>query len=245
MSAILQSPGGLFKVPEISQPEIDSFHNTHFSNAAVELFDAQFLQPENTQNYDQHYEEYEEYYEDEDDGLGYYPDGVKRTLTDEQIEIFRHSELEALSRIQINADKLKKESATMLQKARNADAAEPGADPLTTASPPLPTAEGENRVDNEHHGQREVRYGSEDGEIETDTPKPTKAEARRLKKQRSRQRKHEQRRFNPEKKPDLRKRTWDVVEAGMDSLHYDDAEVGQGDSATTHASQRRQISYDD
>jgi Protein of unknown function (DUF3807) len=39
--------------------------------------------------------EYDEY-EDEDDGLGYYPDGVKRTLTDEQISIFRHSEIQAL-----------------------------------------------------------------------------------------------------------------------------------------------------
>lgn len=36
-------------------------------------------------------------YNDEDD-LGYYPDGVKRTLTDEQIEIFRHSEIHSLLR---------------------------------------------------------------------------------------------------------------------------------------------------
>jgi hypothetical protein len=34
----------------------------------------------------------------EDDGLGYYDDGVKRTLTDDQIEMFRHSELEQLER---------------------------------------------------------------------------------------------------------------------------------------------------
>lgn len=33
-----------------------------------------------------------------DDGLGYYPDGVKRTLTDEQIAMFRHSEIQALLR---------------------------------------------------------------------------------------------------------------------------------------------------
>lgn len=37
---------------------------------------------------------------EEDDGLGYYEDGVKRTLTDEQIAIFRHSELESLRRAQ-------------------------------------------------------------------------------------------------------------------------------------------------
>ncbi|KAJ5355004.1 uncharacterized protein N7496_012216 [Penicillium cataractarum] len=39
----------------------------------------------------------DELYADEDD-LGYYPDGVKRTLTDEQIRIFRHSEIHALLR---------------------------------------------------------------------------------------------------------------------------------------------------
>lgn len=32
------------------------------------------------------------------DGLGYYPDGVKRTLTDEQIAMFRHSEIYGLLR---------------------------------------------------------------------------------------------------------------------------------------------------
>ncbi|PGH12752.1 hypothetical protein AJ79_04113 [Helicocarpus griseus UAMH5409] len=33
-----------------------------------------------------------------DDELGYYPGGAKRTLTDEQIEIFRHSEIQKLQR---------------------------------------------------------------------------------------------------------------------------------------------------
>jgi hypothetical protein len=32
----------------------------------------------------------------EDDDLGYYADGVKRTLTDEQIAMFRHSEIQEL-----------------------------------------------------------------------------------------------------------------------------------------------------
>ena len=34
----------------------------------------------------------------DDDGLGYYPDGVKRTLTDDQIAMFRHSEIQLLLR---------------------------------------------------------------------------------------------------------------------------------------------------
>lgn len=38
----------------------------------------------------------EEYYDEDDDGLGYYEDGVKRTLTDEQIALFRHSEIQRM-----------------------------------------------------------------------------------------------------------------------------------------------------
>ncbi|KAL7358536.1 hypothetical protein ACKS0A_02548 [Histoplasma ohiense] len=34
----------------------------------------------------------------DDDDLGYYPDGTNRTLTDQQIEIFRHSEIQKLQR---------------------------------------------------------------------------------------------------------------------------------------------------
>ncbi|KAL4883744.1 hypothetical protein BJY04DRAFT_23615 [Aspergillus karnatakaensis] len=40
----------------------------------------------------------EEEGEEEDLDLGYYPDGAKRTLTDEQIRIFRYSEIHALLR---------------------------------------------------------------------------------------------------------------------------------------------------
>lgn len=39
-----------------------------------------------------------DHYDEEEADLGYYQDGVKRTLTDEQIEIFRHSEIHALLR---------------------------------------------------------------------------------------------------------------------------------------------------
>lgn len=35
----------------------------------------------------------------DDDGLGWYDDGVKRTLTDEQIQMFRHSEIQQLLRL--------------------------------------------------------------------------------------------------------------------------------------------------
>ncbi|KAI4860397.1 hypothetical protein F4820DRAFT_452975 [Hypoxylon rubiginosum] len=246
MSAALQTPGSLFQVPEVSQAEIDSFHDAHFSHTAVQFFHAQFFRPENAQDDNQHYEEYEEYFE-EDDGLGYYPDGVKRTLTDEQIAIFRHSELESLRRAQAKASKIKQKSAALLQEAKEEDAKEEeeedaklGTDPKSTSPPPI----HDEGVINNDKDDGEVEDGSEDGEIEAEAPQLTKAEEKRIKRQRARRKKQEQRKFNPEKKPDLRKRTWDVVEAGMDSLDYDELEKAQ-EAAATPAAQRRRISYDD
>ncbi|KAL3422183.1 hypothetical protein PVAG01_06339 [Phlyctema vagabunda] len=73
----------------VSQDELAAFHTTHFSSTSTEHFTKQFLGPVE-----------DEYYDEEDDGLGYYEDGVKRTLTDEQITMFRHSEIQALLREQ-------------------------------------------------------------------------------------------------------------------------------------------------
>lgn len=76
-----------------------SFHETHFSHPATDHFGSHFLQPVRSIADKGPLDGAEvENPEDEDDGLGYYPDGVKRTLTDEQIAIFRHSELETLRR---------------------------------------------------------------------------------------------------------------------------------------------------
>lgn len=42
---------------------------------------------------------------------------------------------------------------------------------------------------------------------------------------------------------DLRKRTWDIVEQGVDSLDYDEME--NAGTLTEHVAQRRRITYDD
>jgi hypothetical protein len=42
---------------------------------------------------------------DDDDNLGWYHDGVKRTLTDEQVAMFRHSEIQRLLQQRRNADR--------------------------------------------------------------------------------------------------------------------------------------------
>ena len=63
-------------------------------------------------------------------------------------------------------------------------------------------------------------------------------------------RKKKKRRRNNKNKPqtegqqiDLRKRTWDVVATGLDSLDYGDDEDTPAHS--TNAAQRRRVSYDD
>ncbi|CAJ2500270.1 Uu.00g031230.m01.CDS01 [Anthostomella pinea] len=231
-----------FAEEKASKAEIDSFHEAHFSSAAIDLFGGQFLRPEQSYDDEQCYEEYDrfDYYEeeDEDDGLGYYPDDVKRTLTDEQVAIFRHSELEGLRRVEAKVAKHKSESAALLQEAKDDAAAELIAEPIKTEhgeDEDLPDAQVE---------VEDAADGSEDGEIEVEKPQLTKAEIRRRKKKAAKQKKKEGQKFQPEKKPDLRKRTWDVVEAGMDTLDYDELDA-QHDAGANPAAQRRRISYDD
>jgi hypothetical protein len=215
-----------------SQAEIDVFQAEHFSNAAVELFASDFLQPqgsyEEEEYHGDYYEEYEEYYE-EDDGLGYYPDGVKRTLTDEQIAIFRHSELEALKRAEDRTSKNNEENTPVPSKANSSD----------TAGPPA--------------SDEEVQSESDTSKLHPPkTASASKKKKRRKGKNKSKNAANEPQ--NPQKgeagwfkktiKPDLRKRTWDVVEAGMDSLDYDGVEAS-GNADGGSAAQRRKISYDD
>ena len=64
------------------------FHAKHFPHAPAPTHFVLGAEP-----IDGHYE-----YGDEDDGLGYYEDGVKRTLTDEQIALFRHTEIQTIIR---------------------------------------------------------------------------------------------------------------------------------------------------
>ncbi|KGO71492.1 Protein of unknown function DUF3807 [Penicillium italicum] len=67
------------QVPNVTLDDLQAFQSKHFPGQQPAVF---------TQENDQ----------TTDDDLGYYPDGTKRTLTDEQIQIFRHSEIHALLR---------------------------------------------------------------------------------------------------------------------------------------------------
>ncbi|KAG8408882.1 hypothetical protein J3458_019893 [Metarhizium acridum] len=154
----------------LSHNELFEFHESHFSADAVANFGSVFLNAtEKQETYESHTGE--DWNGEVDDGLGYYEDGVKRTLTDEQIEIFRHSELRHLERQQEHA-KSSKSIGSM------------------TGRSQLTSMERNNAVN-----------------LATRSSKKKKKKARSEK--------------QDDPKPDLRKRTWDVVDSGLDSLDYD------------------------
>ncbi|UKZ65375.1 uncharacterized protein TrAtP1_006569 [Trichoderma atroviride] len=172
MLARMQTNELSFKVPQITSDELLEFHQSHFSNEAAADFGQSFTSlPPQQVSHDQLYGEWGEE-DEEDDGLGYYEDGVKRTLTDAQIEIFRHSELRELKR------QREKQAQAKSGTPRDASANE-----THTASPHDPGTS-------------------------------TSSRSKKKKKKKSKA-------VKQEPKPDLRKRTWDVVEAGLDSLDYD------------------------
>ncbi|THY65699.1 hypothetical protein D6C98_00025 [Aureobasidium pullulans] len=72
------------RVPSVTEDDLRRFYNKHFASlGSSNRHHGAILSAE---------------VEIDDDGLGYYPDGVKRTLTDDQIAMFRHSEIQALLR---------------------------------------------------------------------------------------------------------------------------------------------------
>lgn len=160
-----------FAAPSVSNNDLVAFFEAHFSGAAVRNFQADFLNPNyqpDAATTNASVEEDGDVFEEEDD-LGYYHDGVKRTLTDDQIAMFRHSELETIKREQ---------------------------ERRSTA----------------------VRQAGETGEdgtlVAAESSRPPGKAAKNKKKKRGKGK-------GQEPKPDLRKRTWDVVESGLDTLDYD------------------------
>ncbi|KAL8803411.1 MAG: hypothetical protein Q9182_003209 [Xanthomendoza sp. 2 TL-2023] len=79
-------------IPHVTPADLENFQKVHFGAREVSTtFSSEDQNVKPT-----HPASEEEI--DEEDALGYYPDGVKRTLTDEQISIFRHSEIYSILR---------------------------------------------------------------------------------------------------------------------------------------------------
>lgn len=176
-----------------------------------DFFDATKARQNHEGQHEDIYEE--EYYEEgeDDDGLGFYPDGVKRTLTDEQIAMFRHSELQKLQRAREKAQ-------DKPPRRRN------------SSSAPMDLEDGEAE---EGVLRRDVNHSAN----------VTKSKKSKKKKKRGSGNGNKRRKPDWEPDPERRKRTWDVVETGLDGLDYGETE--QAVSPAEHVAQRRRITYDD
>ncbi|EYE96028.1 DUF3807 domain-containing protein [Aspergillus ruber CBS 135680] len=82
------------QIPPVTPNDLQTFQAKHFLGHRTPACDTPTAPAEDAYY---SYEE-EEYYDDDTEHLGRYPDGVKRTLTEEQIRIFRHSEIHAILR---------------------------------------------------------------------------------------------------------------------------------------------------
>lgn len=178
-----------------------AFHNSHFGATSVNHFTATFL--ESTTDATSALTQDNGLAEEQEDDLGYYPDGVRRTLTDEQIAMFRHSEIQVLLRERRHA-----------AEARSSN-------PSRSASTSAPDTAS-------YHDYEEGEEVEEPGK---------NGQGRK----RNRKKKHQRKR---EVKPDLRKRTWDMVDEGVGTLSYEDAD-SVPTSGRGAGPQRKRVSYDD
>ncbi|KAL9599690.1 MAG: hypothetical protein Q9219_003678 [cf. Caloplaca sp. 3 TL-2023] len=82
-----------FAVPTITLADLYTFQRRHFTVDVAPTVQDPPDQPSYAKTSQSNLGINDADQEDEDDDLGYYPDGAKRTLTDEQISIFRDSEI--------------------------------------------------------------------------------------------------------------------------------------------------------
>lgn len=184
------------------QVELADFHTKHFSGHSKDYFATTFLA--------------EGVVGEEHDNLGYYADGVKRTITDEQIAMFRHTEIETLLRQKRKSDEAKADKAErasgpqceIVESPESQDASL--TDAQTSKMLPTPSALGQ--------------------------PSETKPSKEDKKKKKSH--------FKRNIKLDLRKRTWDQVDHGLETLDYEE-DVARPEPKRNAGPQRRTISYDD
>ncbi|KAJ5765290.1 hypothetical protein N7520_004849 [Penicillium odoratum] len=88
-SPLQSSQKPTMQIPTVTLEDLQAFQAQHFPGQET------LIEPTTEPEYGDDGDNGDD---EDDEDLGYYPDGVKRTLTDEQIRIFRHSEIHALLR---------------------------------------------------------------------------------------------------------------------------------------------------
>lgn len=197
------------------------FHDEHFSGPSMAAFTAQFFskppeghrlvdgQEQSIDGQGQPIDGHEQHVdygceEEDEEDLGYYEDGTPRTLTDEQIRMFRQSELRELLR---HWEK------------RKAIAAKAGITPVFSVRDPKFDASAQTKRSRDNGNDDDESDQDEDGEASDSAANPSGKSRKRKKKKNKKKNGNAGQRKEP--KPDLRKRTWDVVDTGLDSLEYD------------------------
>ncbi|KAI9680089.1 MAG: hypothetical protein M1817_005105 [Caeruleum heppii] len=86
-------------VPMVTEADLLAFHATHFTHHSTSAFTSTYLLSSSIPHHSTPAQPPPGARDEEDqDALGYYPDGNKRTLTDEQIAMFRHSEIQRITK---------------------------------------------------------------------------------------------------------------------------------------------------
>ena len=183
----------------------------------------------------------------EDDGLGYYPDGVKRTLTDEQIAMFRHSEIYSLLRKR----QLRKENREMDEDSSvspiDSEALKLQREPLSLVLPNESIAE--SRKIYGPGGKTLCKTNTEEAKLTdlTDLYGPARKDRAKITGNRKRKRadQHERRNINQGTTPRRQARELDNAVADAGSLDYgEEPSVDQCNSNSTRTEmQRAQVDY--
>ena len=197
------------------QDDLHVFRTRHFQDV-----------PEHHSSYD--------FDEEEDDGLGYYPDGVKRTLTDDQVAMFRHSEIYAILR-------------ERLVRKENADADQDEVHSSSSKSTPAAAAEGRAEL------KEGIEGDSDDEEeyarfLEMEQKEMQAEAARRNKRKRSIADGNDER----ERPPTMRRIAREMDEATADDTVLDYGEEDAPDGTASSRPQdldkmngRKKVSYED
>ncbi|KAL8910225.1 MAG: hypothetical protein Q9171_004468 [Xanthocarpia ochracea] len=183
----------------------------------------------------------------EEGNLGYYPDGVKRTLTDEQIAMFRHSEIYSLLRKR----QLQKENREMDEESgvspTNSEARELQREPLSLVLPDEYLSESTKIYG--PGGKTLCKMNTEEANLTdlTDLYGPAQEDKAKItgKWKRKRAHQHERRNINQGTTPRRQARELDNAVAGVGSLDYgEELSVDQSNSNSTRTEmQRAQVDY--
>ncbi|KAL8922182.1 MAG: hypothetical protein Q9172_003684 [Xanthocarpia lactea] len=232
--------GSESRIPSVTPADLERFQKIHFTPG-----DSSTIFEVHTHNPHANTAHGEEVAEEND--LGYYPDGVKRTLTDEQIAMFRHSEIYSLLRKR----QLRMENGEMDEDSSispiNSEAPKMQREPLFLVSPDESIAESTKIYG--PGGKTLCNMDTEKANLTdlTDLYGPVREDRAKItgKRKRKRADQYERRNINQGTTPRRQARELDNAVADVGSLDYgEEPSVDQSNSDSTRTEmQRARVDY--